>query len=62
MIEEATNRGHISEVKPSSDVPHSLLERWFVEKISGVVFRLVEPDPPVAGEWSRVEFQLRPEV
>ena len=62
MIGEATERGHISEIKPSSDVPHGFFERWFVEHESGIVFRLVEPDPPVAGDWSEVDFPSRTEV
>jgi hypothetical protein len=61
MISEATDRGHISEIKPSSDVPHGYFERWFVEHESGIVFRLVEPDPPAPGDWSEIEFPSRSE-
>ena len=62
MIGEARDRGHISEIKPSSDVPHGHFERWFLEHESGIVFRLLEPDPPAAGEWSEVEFPRRREI
>jgi hypothetical protein len=61
MLGEATERGHVLEIAPSSVGCVARVERWFVEKESGVVFRLIEPDPPVAGEWSEVEFPEAPE-
>ena len=62
MLGEAAERGQIKEIKTSSDVRHGFFERWFVEISSGIVFKLVEPDPPAAGEWSEVEFPLRREI
>jgi hypothetical protein len=61
MLGEATERGHVLEIAPSSVGREAWGERWFVEKESGVVFRLIEPDPPIAGEWSEVEFSEAPE-
>ena len=60
MLGEATDRGQVQEITPSSDGPrYGWSERWFLEKGTGTVFRLVEPDPPAAGEWSEVEFPDR---
>jgi hypothetical protein len=61
MLGEATERGHVLEIAPSGIWCEASGERWFVEKDTGVVFRLLEPDPPAAGEWSEVEFPEAPE-
>lgn len=60
MLGEAIERGHVLEIAPSSVGREAWGERWFVEKGTGVVFRLIEPDPPAAGEWSEVDFRETP--
>jgi hypothetical protein len=56
MLGEAIERGHVNEIQPGSVGRDARIERWFVEKETSVVFRLIEPDPPAAGDWSEVEF------
>ena len=58
-LNRATEQGLVKEIPPSSDMRHGWSERWFVEECSGIVFRLLSPDPPTAGEWSEVEFPKR---
>lgn len=38
----------------SSDLPGGVGERWFLCKRSGVVWRLIAPEPPFLGAWEQL--------
>jgi hypothetical protein len=61
-LETAIQQGLVEEVHPSSDMRHGWSEKWFVEVGSGVIFRLLSPEPPASGEWSEVEFPAKDKV
>ena len=56
MLGETIERGYVLEIPVSSDRRTYEDERWFLEKDSGVVFRLVGPGERWVGLWSEVEF------
>jgi hypothetical protein len=58
-LNRAIEQGFVKEIPPSSEMRHGWSEKWFVEESSGLVFRLLSPDPPARGEWSEVEFPER---
>jgi hypothetical protein len=58
-IKNSIEQGVVKEISPSSDMAAGWDEKWFVEKSTGVVFRLVSPDPPSGRFWSEVEFKER---
>lgn len=53
---DAIEQGLVKEIAPSSDSRPYVGEKWFVENSSGIVFRVLRPDPPVRGWWAEVEF------
>jgi hypothetical protein len=58
QLDAVIARGLVKEITPSSDLRHGWSERWFIENQSGVVFRLLSPDPPARGEWFEVELAI----
>lgn len=54
--------GLVREIPPSSELRHGWSERWFIENRSGIVYRLISPDPPARGEWVDVEFPNRKSI
>ena len=56
MLGETIERGYVIEIPISSDHPTYEDEKWFLEKDTGVVFRLVGRGERWIGLWDEVEF------
>jgi hypothetical protein len=61
-LHELIGQSIVTEIRPSTDMKPSWDERWFVENGTGIVFRLLDPNPPDAGVWEEVEFPKRADV
>lgn len=57
MLNDAISRGIVEEVPVmiARQIPRA--ESWYREKATGIIYSLVEPEPPARGMWEPVDME-----